>query len=250
MFTSPKPLVFMPCGHSIHRKCYHQHEKTSYKCPICNKSFRNMESQFRNLDAAIQAQPMPPEFQDTKAIVLCNDCCAKSTTKYHWLGLKCLICNSYNTVELQIKGGAVPPLPPPLPFNGGVPALDGAAGSTAPTPPSGRESSSGLPAGPIAVRRRHSSSASQETRYNLDPRLARSLSPGTSTESLLRLLNRTAEDDSDDDILGFWTRDNGDEEVFSAQGDGDTDGDSDSLPVLDEEDEEDSDDEILLIGHR
>ena len=95
----------MPCGHSIHRKCYLEHERTSYKCPICNKAFRNMESQFRNLEAAIQAQPMPPEFRATRATVLCNDCCAKSTTKYHWLGLKCAICDSYNTAEIQILGG-------------------------------------------------------------------------------------------------------------------------------------------------
>ena len=89
----------------------------------------------------------------------------------------------------------------------------------------------------------------QEARYVVDPRLARSLSPGTSTENLLRLVNRTADDDdSDDDIIGFWSRDSGDEAVFS---DSESDGDGDSLPVLDEEDEDDdSDDEILLIGHR
>lgn len=239
MFTSPKPLVFMPCGHSIHRKCYQEHEKTSYKCPICNKSFRNMESQFRNLDAAIQSQPMPPEFQDTKATVLCNDCCAKSTTKYHWLGLKCVICNSYNTVELQILGGNVPPPPPQAE---GIQAQDGSWPIT-PAPANPGEPFAESHAGARPVRRRFSS-AGQESRYTIDPRLARSLSPGTSTESLLNLVNRTAEDDdSDDDIIGFWSRDSGDEAVFS-------DSDSDSLPVLDEEEEDDSDDEILLIGHR
>lgn len=234
MFTSPKPLVFMPCGHSIHRKCYQEHEKTSYKCPICNKSFRNMESQFRNLDVAIQAQPMPPEFRDTKATVLCNDCCAKSTTKYHWLGLKCVICNSYNTAEIQILGGgAAPPAQPE--------AQDGAR-SIPPAGPSHGESFSE----PRAVRRRYSS-AGQESRYAIDPRLARSLSPGASAEHILRMANRTAyDDDSDDDIIGFWSRNSDDEAVFSDSG---SDIDSDELPVLDEEDD-DSDDEILLIGHR
>lgn len=243
MFTSPKPLVFMPCGHSIHRKCYQEHEKTSYKCPICNKSFRNMESQFRNLDASIQGQPMPPEFRDTKATVLCNDCCAKSTTGYHWLGLKCAICNSYNTVELQIHGGNAPP-PPPV---DGEAALQGQQDGSRDVPAQaaghGESASEGHP-GAVAVRRRYSS-AGQESRYNIDPRLARSLSPGASTESLFRLVHRTAEDDSDDDIMGFWSRGSGDEAVFS-----DSDGDSDSLPILDEEEEDDSDDEILLIGHR
>jgi ribosomal protein S27E len=91
MFTSTLTVVFMSCGHSIHHKCYYDHMKTSYKCPICNRSIVNMETQFRNLDRTIESQPMPPQFQDTKALVSCNDCSAKSSTKYHWLGLKCAV---------------------------------------------------------------------------------------------------------------------------------------------------------------
>lgn len=102
MFTSPKAVVFMTCGHSIHSKCYNEHMMRSYKCPICNKSLVNMETQFRQIDLAIQSQPMPAEFRDTRSTVLCNDCSGKSTVAYHWLGLKCAICNSYNTVELQM----------------------------------------------------------------------------------------------------------------------------------------------------
>lgn len=48
-----------------------------------------METTFRNLDRTIESQPMPAEFKDTKALVYCNDCGAKSVVKYHWLGLKC-----------------------------------------------------------------------------------------------------------------------------------------------------------------
>src|ERR1700712_408230 len=102
MFTSPSPVVFMLCGHGIHKACYDRHMKSSYKCPICSKSTVNMETQFRNLDRAIDSQPMPPQFQDTKAMVSCNDCYAKSAVKYHWLGLKCAICDSYNTAQLSI----------------------------------------------------------------------------------------------------------------------------------------------------
>lgn len=61
-----------------------------------------MESQFRNLDRAIESQPMPAQFRDTKAMVSCNDCYAKSFVKYHWLGVKCAVCDSYNTAQLQI----------------------------------------------------------------------------------------------------------------------------------------------------
>jgi len=28
LFTSPETVVFMPCGHSIHQKCYNQHIKS------------------------------------------------------------------------------------------------------------------------------------------------------------------------------------------------------------------------------
>src|SRR5207248_3338091 len=84
------------------KACYDEHMKSSYKCPICSKSMVNMETQFRNLDRAIDSQPMPPQFQDTKAMVSCNDCYAKSAVKYHWLGLKCAICDSYNTAQLSI----------------------------------------------------------------------------------------------------------------------------------------------------
>ena len=89
MFTSPETVVFMLCGHSIHHKCYYAHMKASYRCPICSRSIVNMETQFRNMDRAIESQPMPAQFEDTKALVYCNDCYAKSSVKYHWLGLKC-----------------------------------------------------------------------------------------------------------------------------------------------------------------
>ncbi|KAL8739028.1 MAG: hypothetical protein Q9181_000310 [Wetmoreana brouardii] len=75
-----------------------------------------MEMQFRHLERAIESQPMPPEFQDTKAWVYCNDCNAKSSVKYHWLGLKCGVCDSYNTAQMQmIRGpnrGSIPDEPP------------------------------------------------------------------------------------------------------------------------------------------
>ncbi|KAH8899527.1 zf-CHY-domain-containing protein, partial [Thozetella sp. PMI_491] len=89
MFSSRTKVIFMNCGHAIHRPCWDEHMKTSYKCPICNKSCVNMETQFRNLDIMILNQPMPAEYRDTRAIISCNDCSAKSQTAYHWLGLKC-----------------------------------------------------------------------------------------------------------------------------------------------------------------
>ncbi|KAE8147263.1 hypothetical protein BDV25DRAFT_160777 [Aspergillus avenaceus] len=107
MFTSPETVVFMRCGHSIHQKCLVEHSKRSYRCPICSKTITNMESTFRNLDRTIQSQPMPPEFKGTKALIYCNDCGAKSVVKYHWLGLKCDMCESYNTAQNRLLHGDV-----------------------------------------------------------------------------------------------------------------------------------------------
>ncbi|GKZ18862.1 hypothetical protein AbraIFM66951_001820 [Aspergillus brasiliensis] len=102
MFTSPETVVFMRCGHSIHQRCLSEYAKSSYRCPICSKTITNMESTFRNLDRTIQSQPMPAEFRDTRALIYCNDCGAKSIVKYHWLGLRCDMCESYNTAQKQL----------------------------------------------------------------------------------------------------------------------------------------------------
>jgi len=104
MFTSNQPVAFMKCGHSIHEACFTEWCNTSYKCPICSKSIANMETQFRRLDHHIDEQPMPEEYRDNRAYVFCNDCNSRSITKYHWLGLKCSICESYNTTQLELLG--------------------------------------------------------------------------------------------------------------------------------------------------
>ena len=104
MFTSNKPVAFMRCGHSIHESCFAEWCNTSYKCPICSKSIANMESQFRRLDRHIEEQPMPEEYRDKRAYIFCNDCNSRSVTSYHWLGLKCALCESYNTSQLELLG--------------------------------------------------------------------------------------------------------------------------------------------------
>ncbi|POR38075.1 Putative RING finger protein C2F3.16 [Tolypocladium paradoxum] len=245
MFTSPKPVVFMNCGHSIHKKCYDQHMRVSYKCPICNKSLANMETQFRNLEVAIQSQPMPAEFRDTKATVLCNDCSGKSTVPYHWLGLKCSICRSYNTVELQIHGEGSQELQATGETSGG--AADAPSqqvqDSARPT-----AISAGSRVGTWIPNRRRHSSHGVELQHRVPDRIARSLSPlpmGMDTH----FPPLAADIDSEDDILGFWRGNQGDDDS-SGQDESDSDqDDSDGLPGVDD-DEEDDEDEIILIGHR
>ncbi|KAH9881373.1 hypothetical protein IAQ61_000097 [Plenodomus lingam] len=105
LFTSSIPVVSMPCGHYLHKGCYGLYMQTAYKCPLCAKSAVNMDLQWRKLTQAIESQPMPEQFEHTRAVVKCNDCSAKSSVKYHWLGNQCGSCDSYNTNELRILNG-------------------------------------------------------------------------------------------------------------------------------------------------
>ncbi|KAF1839276.1 zf-CHY-domain-containing protein [Decorospora gaudefroyi] len=105
LFTSSTAVVSMPCGHYLHKGCYNLYMQTAYKCPICKKSAVCMDLQWQKLTQAIAGQPMPEQFANTRAIVQCNDCSAKSSVKYHWLGNQCGTCDSYNTNELRILNG-------------------------------------------------------------------------------------------------------------------------------------------------
>ncbi|KAF3907269.1 hypothetical protein ABW20_dc0107743 [Dactylellina cionopaga] len=102
LFTSVNTVVFMICGHSIHLDCYNEHLKSSYRCPTCAKSVFNMESRFRNLDYEIQRQPLPDPYKHWHCHIICNDCSAKSDVPFHFLGLKCDTCKSYNTCEAKL----------------------------------------------------------------------------------------------------------------------------------------------------
>ncbi len=264
MFTSPSPVVFMLCGHSIHKACYDEHMKSSYKCPICSKSTVNMETQFRNLDRAIDHQPMPPQFQDTKAMVSCNDCYAKSAVKYHWLGLKCAICDSYNTAQLSILSDPAVEVPslerPERRESENVSPMEQAYGEA---------SIAGLnTAGPVRHRRHsthiHLPSVPQESANRFSPyarpsRIGRSVSPVRSLgffEAPIVTPSMEADDSADEDELDFW---GGDEHrsVTSAkviddeeeEAEEESDDDDSAMDDCDDEEGEDED-QFELFGHR
>ena len=260
MFTSPHPVVFMLCGHGIHKACYDEHMKSSYKCPICNKSTVNMESQFRNLDRAIDSQPMPPQFQDIKAMVSCNDCYAKSAVKYHWLGLKCAICDSYNTAQLSILSDPAVEVPvietreaEPSTTLEHVSREISAPGHLGPGPVRHRRHSSHLPTptGLLAVSDRFSP-------YSRPQRIGRSVSPVRGPgffDDVDGILVAGTDESADEDELDFWGRDEP-RSVTSAEMIDDEMEDegeeSEEESVMDDCDEEDVDeeDQFELIGHR
>ncbi|KAF2672590.1 hypothetical protein BT63DRAFT_131459 [Microthyrium microscopicum] len=102
MFNSTSSVVSLPCGHYLHHACYTEYARESYKCPVCKKSIRNMQSEWRKMEAAIEDQPMPENLRNISVDVRCNDCAGKSRTPFHWLGNKCDLCDSFNTVEIEV----------------------------------------------------------------------------------------------------------------------------------------------------
>ncbi|KAF8863507.1 zf-CHY-domain-containing protein [Acephala macrosclerotiorum] len=260
MHTSPSPVVFMPCMHGIHKKCYDEHMKTAYRCPICNKSAVNMETQFRNLDRAIAEQPMPPQFQDTKAMVSCNDCYAKSAVMYHWLGLKCAICDSYNTTQLSILSDPAVEVPP----------MENTENETISPPDqsNGQASSSQLlPPGPTRSRRHSSHThtpplpaelvSNRFSPYARPQRIVRSVSPVRGPgffEAPVVPQAMETDDPGEEDDLDFWGREERRSVTSVRSIDDEIDEDdeeSDQDSVMDDCDEEgDDDDRFELFGHR
>lgn len=211
-----------------------------------------METHFRNLELAIMSQPMPPEFCDTKAKILCNDCSARSTVAYHWLGLKCSICRSYNTVELQIMGrnieelqaaaGDQPPIAEETNLAEAVSANRRISITTGPRPIPGRN------------RRRHSSNAPEPPSRIID-RFARSMSPTRFMMDIPQQAVLEMDGESDDDILGFWRSGEDDEDDGASDDDeyGSEESSDDDAPEAEDDEEDDDDDDengINLIGHR
>ncbi len=272
LFTSAGTVVFMRCGHSIHDSCFKEWCRASYKCPICSKSVVNMESQFRNLDRQIAAQPMPEEYRSTRAYVHCSDCSAKGTTKYHWLGLKCERCESYNTQQhylLEADG------------SGSRPRSDGGASTpvtaSPPLPQNVSDEAVAIP-NSRAVSRRPSISMSEIGGSNGSPRLlpqprgARSVSPtvgnyfGTGLGREEQASTPTSK--REDQEYDFWGRPIGPREQSKAEGsqnevaeseeeedaeeDWTDEVDDDEMEDggLEDDDDDDDDSQMALIGHR
>lgn len=199
-----------------------------------------MESQFRALDAEIEAQPLPAPYDAWRCLITCNDCSAKDNVPFHFLGLKCDNCKSYNTSQVRI-----------LRPEDGV----GGAGNSNTTSPA-------IPPGPV---RTTSSNSLTGQPLNSPPRLARAEAGPADGEGTLLNANRVLaaaeeaigvvlEIDLGDGGLilddgweteesdGFSDMDENDEELDYDKANGEDD--------EEEDEEEDEDDPIQLIGHR
>lgn len=225
----------MDCGHSIHRTCFNEYMTSSYKCPICNKSIVNMEALFTNLANIIRGQPMPEEFEHVKSIILCNDCSAKCTTQYHFLGLRCQICASYNTVELERS------------------EMPGERAETQQAHVPGHSA----PAIPTTPAHHHNPSHN----HAIAPSSGSALHPSSShvpynssQDAANRAGNHThavPEPESamdDDEELDFWG--GGPRSGPESEEDDDYEDDTDAEDSENEEDDDNEDEDIVLFGHR
>lgn len=102
MFDSTEPLRGLKCGHVMHLSCYTMYRRgQNYTCPLCKRSADDMTEYFSLLDSAIRMQPMPPAYAATTSDTYCQDCGKTGNVAYHFVGLKCNHCKSFNTRELQ-----------------------------------------------------------------------------------------------------------------------------------------------------
>ncbi|KAH9641497.1 hypothetical protein HF086_017833 [Spodoptera exigua] len=80
--TSRIPCHIPDCGHLLHRPCFEQLLHSGhYACPTCQTSMIDMTNLWSYLDSEVAATPMPPEYADYKATILCKDCHKLSTVK-------------------------------------------------------------------------------------------------------------------------------------------------------------------------
>ncbi|OBS65730.1 hypothetical protein A6R68_05730 [Neotoma lepida] len=113
-------LLKAPCCDKLYtcRLCHdniedHQLDRFKVKevqCVNCEKiqhaQQTYMTRDWRQLDNEVAQTPMPLEYQNVTVDILCNDCNGRSTVQFHILGMKCKICDSYNTA--QAGGRRVP----------------------------------------------------------------------------------------------------------------------------------------------
>ena len=93
----------IPCNHAIHETCLKLYlDNGQYKCPICQISIVDMEINFKLLDEEIQNCALPSPYNTWRCVYKCNDCDTRGITSYHFLGIKCRSCYSFNTILLQV----------------------------------------------------------------------------------------------------------------------------------------------------
>lgn len=105
LFSSRFASHEMPCGHAIHWHCFKELASYDTRCPVCKKTAESpdqMAATWSAIAMGIALQPVPPEMARMVSI-FCNDCeGADRNQRWHFLGVRCTQCFSFNTTVEQI----------------------------------------------------------------------------------------------------------------------------------------------------
>jgi RING finger/CHY zinc finger protein 1 len=105
LFSSRHASHEMPCGHAIHWHCFKELTSFDTRCPVCKKTAETpeqMEPTWSAIAMGIALQPVPAELARVVNIA-CNDCEKKDyERRWHFLGVRCMHCQSFNTQVEQI----------------------------------------------------------------------------------------------------------------------------------------------------
>lgn len=99
LFSSRMLTHEMPCGHNIHWHCFNSLTSHDIRCPICKKTatHEDMTEVWSALADDIAMQPLPPD-QARCVDIVCNDCGEhEEDRRWHYLGVECNSCGSFNT---------------------------------------------------------------------------------------------------------------------------------------------------------
>lgn len=99
---STKYYYALKCGHLIHLECCEAYVQSgNVNCPVCGRSFHKMGQNEKNMiEEAINLtrDQIPQELRDKKVSIICHECMHKThEVPFHFYGLKCGGCGSYNT---------------------------------------------------------------------------------------------------------------------------------------------------------
>ena len=95
----------MPCGHAIHWHCFRELAAHDSRCPVCKKTAETHERMMPTWNAVamgIELQPIPAEYCKVVNIA-CIDCERRDENRsWHFLGVQCKYCQSFNTIVERI----------------------------------------------------------------------------------------------------------------------------------------------------
>lgn len=105
LFSSRQASHEMPCGHAIHWHCFKELTTYDTRCPVCKRTAETREqmaSTWSALAMGIALQPVPREMARLVNII-CFDCSQRDyERRWHFLGVRCMNCLSFNTNVEQI----------------------------------------------------------------------------------------------------------------------------------------------------